>query len=82
MSLEHSPARDDKQPLARRSAFTVDEFCADNRISRTALYALWQRGRGPRFFWNGTRRIITAEAGADWRRDMEAAAAGATNAAR
>jgi hypothetical protein len=77
MSIEHSPARDGRQPLARRSASTINEFCEDNRISRTALYKLWAEGRGPRYFLNGTHRRITDEAGADWRRDMEAAATAA-----
>ena len=56
------------------AAYTVDQFCAAHNICRTRLYALWGEGRGPRFMKNGTRRLITAEAAADWRRDMEAAA--------
>lgn len=53
--------------------FTVAEFCEAHRISRTRLYALWSQGYGPRFLKNGARRLITAEAAADWRRDMELA---------
>jgi hypothetical protein len=59
--------------IEQRKAYTVGEFCDAHRISRTRLYALWLEGCGPRFLKNGVRRIITEEAAADWRRDMEAA---------
>jgi hypothetical protein len=42
-------------------------------ISRGYLYSLWRRGQGPRFMQVGDRRIITREAGADWRRELEVA---------
>jgi hypothetical protein len=57
------------------AAFTVGEFCDAHRIGRTALYAFWNRGRGPRYFWNGARRLISAEAAAEWRHQMETEAA-------
>jgi hypothetical protein len=53
------------------AAYTVDQFCAAHNICRTRLYALWGDGRGPRFMRNGSRRLISAEAAADWRRAME-----------
>jgi hypothetical protein len=56
-----------------RAAFTVSEFCAAHRISRTKLYELWAAGTGPRFFYIGVKKIITAEAAADWRRERELA---------
>ena len=56
-----------------RVAFTVDEFCEDNRISRTTLYKLWKQGIGPRFMQVGERKLITAEAAAEWRVQREAA---------
>jgi hypothetical protein len=56
-----------------RAAFTVSEFCAAHRISRTKLYELWAAGTGPRFFCIGVKKIITAEAAADWRRERELA---------
>jgi hypothetical protein len=64
--IEHSPVI---------AAFTVDEFCDSHRVSRTNLYNLWKQGRGPRFFWNGVQRRITAEAAAEWRQQMESEAA-------
>lgn len=73
MSLEHSPVRQG------RAAFTVAEFCDAHRISRSKLYQLFDAGLGPRTMNVGKRRIITQEAAADWRRDMEAATAQALN---
>jgi hypothetical protein len=67
MSLEHSPGR------AGAAAFTVNEFCAAHRISRSKLYLMWGEGIGPRYFNVGTKRLITTEAAADWRRAREAA---------
>ena len=56
-----------------RDAYGVSEFCRRNGLSPAYLYALWRKGRGPRFYQAGDRRFITPEAGADWRREMEAA---------
>jgi hypothetical protein len=57
-----------------RDAYGVAEFCERNGISKGFLYGAWRRGRGPRFMRLGDRRIITREAGADWRRELEAEA--------
>jgi hypothetical protein len=57
------------------AAFTVDGFCDAHRIGKTALYAFWKQGRGPRYFWNGAHRRISAEAAAEWRQQMESEAA-------
>jgi hypothetical protein len=64
-----------KSPSSQPAAFTVDEFCDAHRISRTRLYAFWKEGRGPRYLVNGTRRLITAQAAADWTAEREAEAA-------
>jgi hypothetical protein len=61
------------EQLTAPAVYTVDEFCKAHRVGKTRLYELWLSGRGPRFFYNGTHRRITAEAAADWRRDMESA---------
>jgi hypothetical protein len=58
---------------AGRAAYTVSEFCTAHRISRSKLYQLWTAGAGPRFIQIGTKRIISTEAAADWRREGEAA---------
>jgi hypothetical protein len=55
--------------------YTVNEFCAAERISRAQLYEDWSAGRGPRFFYNGKCRRISHEARIEWRRQREAEAA-------
>jgi hypothetical protein len=56
-----------------RAAYTIGEFCAAHRISRSKLYQLWATGVGPRFIQVGSKKIITVEAAADWRSGGEAA---------
>ena len=56
-----------------RDAYGVDEFCKRHGISRAYLYILWRRDEGPRFMQLGTRRLISREASADWRRARETA---------
>lgn len=54
-----------------KDAYNVDTFCDRHAISRAYLYLLWKRGQGPRFMQVGARRLISREAAADWRRQME-----------
>ena len=54
-----------------KDAYGVQEFCDRNGISRAFLYQLWRRGDGPRFLQLGTRRLISKEASADWRRSLK-----------
>lgn len=54
-----------------RPAYTVAQFCADHCISRTHFYQLVKDGRGPRLIKLGRRTIVSAEAAADWRRQLE-----------
>ncbi len=56
---------------ATRSAYTIAEFCAEHRVSRTHLYELCKAGRGPRLMKLGRRVLISIEAAADWRRQIE-----------
>jgi hypothetical protein len=67
MSLDHSPARQRKAgaPVYEPS-YTPDEFCAAERICRSALYKLWKEGRGTKFYWNGVSRRITHRARLEW----------------
>jgi hypothetical protein len=58
---------------ADRDAYCLDEFCKRHEISKAFLYLLWRRGEGPRFMQVGAKRLISQEAGADWRRAMEKA---------
>jgi predicted DNA-binding transcriptional regulator AlpA len=57
-----------------KSAYSIDEWCQLNSISRRTFYNLEELGKGPRTFNVGTRRLISAEADFDWRREREAAA--------
>jgi hypothetical protein len=61
--------------------YTVDEFCAAERISRVKLYEFWKQERGPRFYFNGKCRRITHAARMEWQREREAEATQATAAA-
>ncbi len=62
------------RPPTKEQAYSVDEFCTAHRISRGLLYLLWQQRRGPRWMKIGSRRLISAEAAAEWRRAMEVGA--------
>ena len=61
-----------KQQEQKALVFTIASFCCAHEISRPFLYSLWTRGVGPRTIRLGRRVLISAEAAADWRRDMEA----------
>lgn len=56
---------------SERDAYGIEDFCKRHGFSRAYLYILWRRGDGPRFMQVGTRRLISKEAAADWRRSME-----------
>ena len=59
------------------AAYTVEEFCrAHGGISKVFFYELLKRGRGPRTMLVGRRRLISAEAAAAWRAQMENEASG------
>lgn len=53
-------------------AHTVAGFCRDHHISKAFLYKLIKNGNGPRLMKIGRRTLISAEAAADWRAQMEA----------
>jgi hypothetical protein len=57
-------------------SYTINEFCACERISRGLLYKLWRTGRGPRFYQVGeyAHRRISHEARLEWQQQREAAA--------
>ena len=54
-----------------RAAYGVTEFCRRHGFSRGFLYAEWREGRGPRYMQIGDRRLISREAAAEWRRELE-----------
>ena len=77
MSLEHSPARNRKAAniAVHDPSYTVDEFCAAERMSRSMLYKAWAEGWGPEFYCVGVTRRITHRARLEWQRQREAEAA-------
>jgi predicted DNA-binding transcriptional regulator AlpA len=63
---------DSKQTNSPASAaYSVDQFCVAHGISRAMLYKLWTDGKGPRPMSVGSRKLISYEAAADWRRACE-----------
>ncbi len=54
------------------ATYTVAGFCEQHHISRGFLYRLWNEGRGPRRTKLGRRTLISGEAAAAWRRQIEA----------
>ena len=57
-----------------RIANHVNGFCREHGISRAHFYNLLKRGDGPAIMKVGRRTLISAEAAAEWRRQMEALA--------
>jgi hypothetical protein len=55
------------------AVYTVPEFCSAHRISMAMFYKLKIAGLAPRELCVGSRRLISFEAAADWRRARETA---------
>ena len=53
-------------------AYGIDEFCRRHAISRPTYNRLREDGRGPREIKLGQRVLISREAAAAWRQQMEA----------
>lgn len=81
MSLEHNPVRERKATVNDPS-YTVDQFCAAERMSRSMLYKAWAEGWGPDFYRIGVTRRITHRARLAWQREREAEAAAERNEGR
>ena len=55
-----------------KPCYTVQEFCAAHGgISKVFFYKLLKDGKGPRLMRVGRRTLVTTEAAADWRKQME-----------
>lgn len=52
-------------------AASIAEFCSAHHISKSHLYNILKRGRGPTIMKVGKRTLISNEAAAAWRRAME-----------
>ena len=56
----------------QKACYTVPEFCQEHGgISRVFFYRLLKQGKAPRIMKVGRRTLITAEAAAEWRKQME-----------
>jgi hypothetical protein len=56
------------------AAYSIRQFCRDHNISESMYFKMRAMGLGPREMAVGTRRLITKEAAAEWRKAREAAA--------
>jgi predicted DNA-binding transcriptional regulator AlpA len=58
---------------AGKKAYSIAEFCFAHGISRATFYNLRKVGQAPKEMSVMGRRLISDEAAAQWRRQMEAA---------
>lgn len=65
-----------KQPLETQ-AYSIEAFCKTHHIARATYYLLVKQGKAPRTFRVGKKPLISVEAAAEWRRQMEAESAAA-----
>jgi excisionase family DNA binding protein len=56
-------------------SFTIDEFCAAEKISRSFFYKLAERGDAPKTYPVGRNRRISRASYEAWRASREAVAA-------
>lgn len=56
-------------------SFTIDEFCANEKISRSFFYKLDAKGEAPKTYPVGRTRRIGSAAYHAWRAEREAVAA-------
>jgi len=61
-------------PTAPPAAYTVDEFCSAHRFTRQHLNKLRKIGQAPKMMKLGRRILISVEAAAEWRKQMEGGA--------
>ncbi len=52
-------------------AHSIPSFCLANNISISFFHKLRKAGNGPRIMKVGSRTLITKEAAAEWRKQME-----------
>jgi hypothetical protein len=68
--MSMKPIIKEEIPIVRATA-SVTEFCVAHGISKPMLYKLWKDGVGPKFMTIGSRRYISTESAAEWRRETE-----------
>jgi hypothetical protein len=53
------------------ASFTIPEWCAHRKVSRSMFYKLDAQGLAPKTYSVGTARRISPEADAEWLRQRE-----------
>jgi hypothetical protein len=54
-----------------QAVYTISEYCAAEKVSRSRVYAEWARGEGVDRFHRGTKILITHEARVRYREKLE-----------
>lgn len=54
-----------------QKAVSIKEFCRQHGISKNLFYKLEKEGHAPKTINLGKRRLITEEAAAEWRVNMQ-----------
>lgn len=62
----------EKNSIAAKELFSINDFCDVHDISRSLFYTLLKEGRAPATTRIGRRRLISAEAAREWRRQHQA----------
>ena len=57
-----------------QAVYTIPEYCAAEKVSRSKLYAEWALGDGVEFFRRGNKILISHEARIRYREKLERAA--------
>ena len=58
-------------PPLPRLAMSIEQFCKAHNISEEMFYKIGRQGKGPRLMRVGTRKLVSMESAAGWRRDCE-----------
>lgn len=54
-----------------KQALSIQEFCEAHSLSRSKFYLLQKENLAPQLMRVGRRRLISTEAAAEWRKQME-----------
>lgn len=57
--------------MNKEFVFSIKQFCAAHGLSRTLFYTLLKQNKAPRLMYVGRRRMISHDAAAEWRKNME-----------
>ncbi|VVC76770.1 hypothetical protein AQUSIP_20960 [Aquicella siphonis] len=59
------------KPILEPKSFSIQNFCHSHGISRATFYNLVKKQLAPRLMKVGKRTLISVEAAAEWRAQME-----------